>query len=381
MPAVRIEPRTLPVQLLPALLALLVLAGPLRAQRPSAVNRLYQYEAALREELARPAASGGTLPAHQPPLIVPAETLALRDAEGRRQRHAAHSPLTILGTGEIAVKRLFGRRLLPGWRLMDENGARLGLELDAPAAREMAARWQAARLERLADSLTIVRNIKLELRRRAAAERELAAVDELARRYRGQPGAHRLMEPVALLRAEARPDPEDPRWRLPLAWRPQMELSTAPWGPPLPLHQPGPDDPWPVLEYAGAADGAWRIGAETQARRTLGLPETGWLWITAATLPDSAFGGLAGLLGAVAREDGMRARDARRLHLLQRWPAEVADRILERLAWVGMSQEMLLESLGEPARREPAPGGELWTYAEGNRLRLVEGEVREILQP
>lgn len=365
----------------PALLVLLGLAAPLVAQRPSAVNRLYQYEAELREAVESAVPALAELPPWQAPSVDLDRTLKGRDEEGGKLVLSTGESIELLGPGRREIRSLFGRRTVEGWELRRADGSRAWLPAGALGEGRLLGAWNGARAARAADSLARVRGLKIAVRQRATGERELAAVDELAARYRERKGRHRQMDPVALLRAEQRPDPADPAWRLPLAWEPGLELAAEPWGPALKTTDPDPALPWPVLEYAGSTDGAWRIEADSLSRVSLGLAVEQPLWITAETLPDSALGGAACELKAVARDDAQRARDARRHELLRQWTPDEVDRVLAKLAWVGMSRAMLLESLGEPARRETSAGSETWIYAEGNRVVLDGDRVTAIQQP
>lgn len=368
-------------RILPALLILLSLAAPLAAQRPSAVNRLYQYEAELREAVESPVPSLTPLAPWSAPRVTLERALKGRDENGAKLALDKGEALALLGPREMEIRRFFSRKRVEGWSLRREDGSVAWLPGGALGTDRLLETWNRARGMRAADSLTQVRGLRFVLRQRATGERELAAVDELARRYRERKGPHRQMDPVALLRAEQRPDPADPRWWLPLAWEDGLALSGEPWGAALPTRSPDPGAPWPVLEYAGAVDGAWRIEADSLSRASLGLPAEGPLWITAELLPDEALGGAALQLRAIARDDADRALNARRHRLLQRWKPDEVERVLTGLAWVGMDREMLLESLGEPARREATASGETWTYAEGNRVLLSAGKVVGIQQP
>jgi hypothetical protein len=180
----------------------------------------------------------------------------------------------------------------------------------------------------------------------------------------------RLFGPAAFGLADfvrtARPDGTD--WQHPvlqqIAWSPGAQLG------------------WPPSDLIGTREAA-ALARERAAREQAAADSAAQATAHAAALArehvaDStaaARAAAARVRGRVkAREDGIRAR----------WPAAIADRIIQRKAWIGMTVEMLQDSWGAPRSRNrtmtASRTNEQWVYGDFCKpcVYLQDGVVTSI---
>jgi uncharacterized protein len=95
-------------------------------------------------------------------------------------------------------------------------------------------------------------------------------------------------------------------------------------------------------------------------------------------------GGIA-VYNNIRRREEEQRRAAERQRLVAKYGAEIADRILARIVWQGMTEEQLLESRGDPADKDyevrKSVSKETWKYGQtgknrfSNRIFLENGIV------
>ncbi len=347
------------IRLLSALLALSLSAQ--AAPRDSrAVNLLLAYKAdlkALAEELKQ---------APQP--VMPEATACITKAEsgwwlldtaGKKQKLSSGQSLELIKPDPVPRKTgLFSKS--SGWIVkLGEEEAWL------PAKGERASLlqkvWTNHRLDWMNDSLDVIRQSGMNAFRQEQAHRELANIKEWTNRYRKQDGPHQQMDPVALLRGLAAPGADEIGQHLPFAWQGQLPASDQAWG----YDRAVPDEAI-VLFFQSSEGDVWQL-----------KDATGELYyIMPGEFRDTRYPGLS----SFARELEERYKAARRYQLLKRWELKIVDRIMQGLAWKGMSEEMLRESLGEASEVVDTGAGSLWRYAMGNEVLLKDGKVVEIRQ-
>ena len=98
-----------------------------------------------------------------------------------------------------------------------------------------------------------------------------------------------------------------------------------------------------------------------------------------------AIAGAIAVYNNIQRREGERRRAAERQRLVAKYGAEIADRILARIVWQGMTVEQLLESRGDPADKDyevrKSVTKETWKYGQtgknrfSNRIFLENGIV------
>jgi hypothetical protein len=347
------------LQLLTALLAFSLLAQ--AAPRDSrAINLLLAYKADLKAlEAELKAAPLPAIPGQRACITQAKPGWWLYDSAGKKQKLAEGQSLELIKPDPVPRKTgLFSKS--SGWMVRWNKE-----EAWLPAKGERASALQKIcathRLDWMNDSLDVIRQTGMNAFRQEQAHRELANIKEWTNRYRKQDGAHQQMDPVALLRGLAAPGAEEIGQHLPIAWQGQLPASDQPWGydravPPVPI----------VLFFQSSEDDVWQL------RDTEGV----LYYIMPGESRDTRYPGL----GSFARELEERYRAARRYQLLQRWELKIVDRIMQGLAWKGMSEEMLQESLGEASEVIDTGAGSLWRYAMGNEVLLKDGKVVEIRQ-
>ena len=98
-----------------------------------------------------------------------------------------------------------------------------------------------------------------------------------------------------------------------------------------------------------------------------------------------AIAGAIAIYNSIRRREEEQRRAAERQRLVARYGAEIADRILARIVWQGMTEEQLLESRGDPADKDyevrKSVTKETWKYGQtgknrfSNRIFLENGIV------
>ncbi|MGY4368451.1 hypothetical protein ACVW1A_004516 [Bradyrhizobium sp. LB1.3] len=98
-----------------------------------------------------------------------------------------------------------------------------------------------------------------------------------------------------------------------------------------------------------------------------------------------AIGGAIAVYNNIRRREEERRRAAERQRLVAKYGDEIADRILARVVWQGMTEEQLLESRGHPADKDyevrKSVSKETWKYGQtgknrfSNRIFLENGIV------
>ncbi len=325
------------------------------ARRDQMRNRLYTEEARLKVRLD----SLEHLPALPATDIAPHPVYTLPRSWKARQANHPDTP-------KVKLKKRSRIQLLGpangNWRLV-YNGDTLELPPHRRFADELEQTWQAWLDDSLDTALRAERALRLRALQKDLIRQELAQVPGLVKLYKKQ-GPHQEIEPMLFLRSRALPDWEEEGQRLYYNLPASVPLAIEPWA-------PAADFPGAVLYYSGGL-------RDCLAFRD---PASGRTWFLAPTevrrsLPEAESAELLQLESLLAE----RRRAARTYDLLQRWDRRTVDRVMQGLAWQGMSRAMLLEALGEPAERMKDTDGEWWEYAAGNRVRLEGDKVREILQ-
>jgi hypothetical protein len=346
------------------ILFVLLLTESALAERPSAVNRLYQYESALRDQIATLETAGETprIPLAQAWITLPKKRKAL--GESGKVKLPAGTPLKLL-----SVERK-GSRLY--WSVLDSLDHTFSLKSHGSFEEEFLEIWNQERHSHCADSLQMLSLDRLKSLRLLMAKQELEDLNPLAKRFRKERGRHRQMDPIALLRSQVLPDLNNLEEPLLLAWSNFLPLATAPWGVPSEVEDPTPEAEWPILVFFGEEDSCWKFAFAHQ-------PDA-YYFIQPTWFQNSANRELVPDFGPLMADLTERRRAARRYDLLKEWTPADVDRILNGLAWIGMKRAMLEEALGQPASCHENGASEIWTYAEGNRVRLENDRVVEINQ-
>jgi len=361
---------------LPLFAAALVCTVSLCWAASSPRNRLYRYQADLRDTLAaldRESCYAGA--EHPPPLLdLPRKGKALDEQTGEKLKLPRGQRVLLRGSVPDGRKTWWLVESAPPGQRPDA-GRRMRLKDHRSFRKLFADSLRSWRGRILADSLRVLRSKALKAIRSRRAQRELELLPDLAEQYRRH-GRHRQMNPLELLRSKALPDLRERNLRVPLPFDPDLPLSTEPWGPPVEIRDRSAGAPF-VLFFTGLEDGAYRFQSFADEEQA---PSTTY-YAGPAVFQRWAGPDLAREIGRLAEDLARRRKDARRYELLARWRPEDVDRILEGLVWLGMDDDMLLEALGEPAGRSASgEAGELWEYVRGNSLILVNGRISEIIQ-
>lgn len=324
-----------------------------------AVNLLFAYKAQLNETRDQlEAAREPVLPAPAPCTVRTGSRWWAVDDAGSRVKLAPDVELILVERSQERRKTGFFRKS-HGWITTTPEGEDLWLpELKQMGAAISTAREACSR-RRIEDSLSVLRETGMLRFRLEQSARELASINEWTSRYRRDDGPHQQIDPVALLRGQAAPGSEDIGTHLPLAWTDSLPISDTPWGHAVPAPVG-----MSVLYFTDCDEEVWTLQDDTGRHLYM--------------MPSRDRGDAYPLLSRFARELAERRLAARKYRLLQKWDLKVVDRVLQGLAWQGMSEAMLLESLGEPSGKLELGDGTLWRFALGNEILLRDGKVSSI---
>ena len=337
------------------------------------LNELYSYEADLRQELA-------ALDQHElaRPSIVPPLLLEL-PRKGKLYNHD-DDRIKLPRDTQIYISGVTSGRKYRWWTVTPVDSSHINLRMreHKSFAAEFAEEWLNWRRITLEDSLRVLRDMRIVELRRWVLSRELGEVNAVAKLFR-KPGRHTMMDPVSYLHSRVIPEWRQAGAAIVFAWKPELELAEYPWGYPVQVEMPLPENDLPLLVFDGMQSGTYcmrPVRCETTA-----LERDGYYFATPAGFEAAMGQEAAGVLASFAEDLRIRQRENRRYELLGRWAPDVVSRVLDGLVWKGMSEQMLDEALGTPAELSTLPDGRMQrTYAAGNIVILRGDTVDEIRQ-
>ncbi len=337
------------------------------------LNDLYSYEADLRQALAELDDAPKVHPTEWTPLELPLPRKGkLFDQQGSRVKLPRDTQVMVSGVSHDGKNRWW--TVTP----VDSSFVNLRMREHKSFAAEFGSEWITWRRQVVDDSLQVLRELRTRDLRRWILTRELGEVNAVAKTYR-KPGRHTMMDPVAYLQSRVIPEWRQSDMAIVFAWNSELELSDTPWGYPVETHSQQPEDGTPLLVFDGMENGTYCLRPVRCA--SVGLARDGYYFATPAAFEHAMGKDAARLLSAFAEDLRTRLRENRRYDLLDRWAPDVVSRILDGLAWKGMSEAMLNEALGTPAEAvEQADGTVRRTYATGNVVVLRGDTVIDIQQ-